>query len=69
MVAIKSIEETWKHISIKSPEDAISSQIPTSVADTLCREMGYTNAKLNSVLTVGEYTKMVNFSYYDDADT
>ncbi len=54
----------WKHISI-FPDVAVT--LSTSVADTLCRAMGYTNAVLNSAWTKGKYEEM-GYQFYGDVN-
>ncbi len=64
MVVIKNkgTDSDWNHIRI-SPKDAVT--LSTSVADTLCRAMGYTNAVLNSAWTKEKYEKM-GYKFYGD---
>ncbi len=66
MVAIKCGKEEadWKYISLDDP-NSLSKNVP----DTLCRELGYTNAVPNSARTLEYYrARAINYSFVEEID-
>ncbi len=66
MVAIKCGKEggDWKYISVDDP-NSLSKNVP----DTLCRQLGYTNAVPNSANTLKYYREKISYTFVDDAIT
>ncbi len=64
MVATKCGKEQsdWKYISVDDPT-SLSKNVP----DTICRQLGYTNAVPNSANTLKYYREKIGYTFEDEA--